>query len=155
MCEDEKAKREKYILAIPIVITIICALLDWWSARATGVYKDFTLVKYIENVLRLLMGYFFPSFISISITMLVQCGIFKEDIIGLDRNKIRTAIVWTGIYIIVFVMCLMDYGIKSASFFTIASFIYVYVFNSNCLDERIRFKELEANKGKYINKPNE
>lgn len=156
MNEGEKAtKEEKYLLAIPIVITFMCAFLDWWCASRDGAYIGLSIMKYVENILRLVIGYFFPSLISLSFTMILQCSVFGDDIIGINRNYMWQTVAWTVAYAFFFVLCLSQYNIITAIIFIILSVIYILIFNNNCLDERIQFKNLKIFSTKYKNKPNE
>lgn len=138
--EQVKIKEARYLIIIPLLITVVCAWLDFFTNYAAGAYAHHCIIDNVLEIIRLCMGYFFPSLLSIVVAMIWQQGCMKDDVYGLREDKIGWCVIATVFYSVFFVSCLIKYNLATAITFCIATVIYGRWIYVNCLNEKIKFK---------------
>lgn len=138
--DENKIKEGRYLIAIPILITLVCGWLDIWTNISSGAYKDYNSLEIITNLIRCAMGYLFPSLISIVIAMVWQQITMKDTPYGVEPDKIATSIILTVIYSTFFITCLIKYNIITALILLFITISYIIWFYKVCLDKRLKPK---------------
>lgn len=139
--EQVKIKEARYLIIIPMLITIGCAWFDFLTNYVAGAYAQNGIRDNVLEIIRLCMGYFFPSLLSIVVAMIWQQGCMKDDIYGLKEDKIGECVIATVIYSVAFLSCLIKYNIVTAITFCIVTVIYGRWIYINCLNEKIKLKD--------------
>lgn len=125
--DNKKLKETKFIIFIPIFITIICAWLDIWFTK----YESFLLI------LKCIYTYFFPSIVGLMVTLIIQKAYYNQKSYGIAENRIFLSSIFLAIYCVIFVTCLSSYNFGTALFFGISSFLYIIIVLRFCLDKNI------------------
>lgn len=142
--EKTKTTEARYIIIIPLFITVICGVLDLITV-IDDLNEKIHWFEFLNTTFRSAIGYAFPSLISIIIVMLYQQGILKrEDLYGIKQNCIGICTGVTVCYSAFFIFCLVIYNLVTAIIFialTIAYCIFIYKI---CLNEKITTKEAKS-----------
>lgn len=160
--EEERIKKAKEFIWLPLFITVICAWLDMWTNYSSGAYdiqqveievKNIIGLNIENNQVKLLVdlgknniymtaircgaGYFFPSVISIVIAMISERINTNDESYGVMKEKVGSSLVATVIYSTLFLTCLIKYNVITATILVVSSIVYV-IYIYSCLDEKIR-----------------
>ena len=166
--EKIKIKEARYLIIIPLVITVICLWFDILTNFVAGEYKKeiitttvvamldtavesnnvvveiLTETNWVDNlasILRCGIGYLFPSLLSIVVAMIWQQINLKDNSYNLNKKKTAKTIFATVLYSVAFISCLISYNAITATIFCVVSFIYIIWFYNNGLDNRIKIKK--------------
>lgn len=163
--EPYKIKEAIYLIIIPIIITAACAWIDIWTNINSNAYTQETVIASVEaaineldttkesvkinlysdigwqsattSIIRCIMGYFFPSLVSIIIVMIWQQTDQRNTSYGLERSKIFWAVITTLIYSLVFITCLIKYNLITAIILCVTTILYILWYLRWGLDRRI------------------
>lgn len=138
--DEIKIREGRYLIAIPILITVICGWLDIWTNITSGIFKECGGVEIATSIIRCAMGYLFPSLLSIVIAMVWQQVSMKDTPYGVEPGKIGTSVIWTVVYSVIFITCLIKYNITTAIILLSGTIAYVIWFYRVCLDKRLKHK---------------
>jgi len=140
--EKIKVKEGRYLIIIPLLITVICGWLDVWTNYTSGEFTDQSFYEMAKNIIRCAMGYLFPSLLSIVIAMIWQQSTMNNEDApyGVEAGKIGPAIIWTALYSTVFLTCIINYDFTTAIALLTATLIYIVWFYISYLDKRLKIK---------------
>lgn len=137
--EEFKISEARYVIVIPILITCICVVLDIVANISAGYFDDMRVIEIAENICRNIVGYFFPSILSIVIVMLWQKRVKREDIYGIKNDKVGYCVIITCVFSTCFIIYLMLFKVFTAVVFIIGMGIYSILIYK-CLNEEIKVK---------------
>lgn len=136
--ERKKIQEARYIMFVPILITVICAWLDIWCTYSSGEYVNSTCREIFLSITRCIYGYFFPSFVSMIIPLVLQQLFSENKQYGLQKNKIGFSVLFLVIYCVIFITCLINFNVTTSIIFMISTFVYIGVTWNYCLDNEIK-----------------
>ena len=139
--EELKITEARYLIIIPIIITIVCGILDIVANISDDVYKSMIPYDVAVNILRSVIGYLFPSLLSIVVAMLWQQRFKREDLYGIKEDKCGYCLIVTVFYGTCFIACLMVYNLVTAIIFIALTIGYCVIIYKKCLNEKIVSKE--------------
>lgn len=133
MADTKDIKRNKisetrFVIFIPLLITAICAWFDFIFSK-----HEYDIL----SVLKMIYTYFFPSIVSIMITLIIQKAVYQNDTCGIDNARIRLSSLLLVFYGVSFITCLSQFNLIYAIVFGAFSIIYMIVTWFFCLDKEI------------------
>lgn len=124
----EKVKETRFVIFTPFLITAICAWFDIWFTK--DVYNFLDILKTIYT-------YFFPSIVSIMITLIAQQMIYKNEFCSIIEKKLALSIILLVIYGVVYITWLSRCDMCLSIIFGILSLGYIFVTWFFCLDRKL------------------
>lgn len=136
--ERKRIQQTRYLIFVPILITVICAWLDIWCTYSSGAYDQMDIESRFVSITRCIYGYFFPSFISLIIPLLIQQLLSDEKQYGIPKKKVSKTILFLVLYCVIYITCLINFYIFTSCVFLASSVIYIVVTWVYSLDTRIK-----------------
>lgn len=140
--DEVKVVEARYLIIIPILVTVVCAVIDTVANISHDYYKCMNIYEIAENISRCIIGYFFPSLISIVVVMLWQRRFERTDIYGIKPDRVEYGTMITVFLGLFYIVCLMLYCLVVAIIFIICMGIYCKCIYS-CLNDEIKVKRKE------------
>lgn len=140
--EQFKITEARYLMIIPLLITGACAALDIVTNFKYGNFQCMGWYEFAHTIFRCIIGYFFPSVLSLVIVMLWQQRVKREDIFGIRKETVGYCAVITVVIGIVFIICLILCYWFTDFIFLICMIAYGKSIYS-CLNEKVKGKRKE------------
>lgn len=124
----------------PFFITIACCFFECVHFAVQETEIDF--LTGLNDILRMVISYFFPTFMAAAVTALLACFKDKLSYSGIKPGREWCLFVFTFIYGVLYIAYLMIYdklGVVIA--FSVISVLYVVLVILGCVDPRVSIRK--------------
>lgn len=124
-------------LMIPLLITVVCSTLDLFFHIRFNMVDFECCEECVFWVLETLISYFFPTFLSATVSLIIQCFVFTDNWSGVKDEKGFLLIILTLIYLVLYIIYLTFTNTKFVYVFCVINILYVWLVLNKCIDEKI------------------